>query len=149
MVNMALRRDRQSDQLRYNAPTSNEVAMVFVNECGEPPFERDIRIYPKNPEDPNQQFINLHILSPNMDPMTYAILYTYGQPGWQPNWQCDSYEGAQLHRVRTNVSIMQFKASQTAIRDDFNPIMNAGKLTQQWLVDSYLQIEANNLNYIR
>ena len=45
--------------------------------------------------------------------------------------------------------MLQFKAAMTAIRDDFNPIMSAGKLTQQWLVDSYLQVEANNLNYIR
>ena len=32
----------------------------------------------------------------------------------------------------------------------FNAVtMSADKLTQQWLVDSYLQVEANNLNYIR
>src|SRR5258705_9710543 len=123
--------------------------MVFLKEEGEPPFARDIRIYPKNPEYPNQQYINLHILGPNMDPMTYAILYPYGEPGWQPNWQCDAYEGTQLNRVHTKVSMMQYKAAQTAIRDYFNPIMSAGKLTQQWLVDSYLQVEANNLNYIR
>jgi len=54
MVNMVLRRDRQSDKRRYNAPTSNEIAMIFVNEDGEPPFERDIRVYPKNPQDPDQ-----------------------------------------------------------------------------------------------
>src|SRR5258705_11837063 len=125
MVSMVLRRDRQSDQRRYNRPLSNEVAMVFVNEDGEPPFARDIRIYPNNPEYPNQQYINLHILSPNMDPVTYAILYPYGEPGWQPNWQCDAYEGAQLNRLHTNVIMMQYKAAQTAIRDYFNPIMSA------------------------
>ncbi len=38
MVSMVLRPDRQSDQQRYNAPLSNEVAMEFVNEDGEPPF---------------------------------------------------------------------------------------------------------------
>ena len=129
MVSMVLRRDRQSDQRRYNAPLSNEVAMVFVNEDGEPPFARDIRIYPKNPEYPNHHFINLHILSPNMYPVTYAILYPYGEPGWQPNWQCDAYEGAQLNRLHTNVIVMQYKAAQTAIRDYFNPIMSAGKLS--------------------
>src|SRR5258705_1526779 len=42
VVSMVLRRDRHSDQRRYNAPLSNEVAMVFVNEDGEPPFARDI-----------------------------------------------------------------------------------------------------------
>ena len=47
VVNMVFKRDRRSDQRRYNKPTENEVAMVFVNNDGEPPFERDIRIYPK------------------------------------------------------------------------------------------------------
>lgn len=93
VVNMVIRRDRQSDQRRYNLPNSNEIAMVFVDEDGEPPFERDIRIYPRNPRDEAQQFVNINILSPNLDPMTYAIFYPYGEPGWQPNWQCDSYPG--------------------------------------------------------
>src|SRR5258705_6720645 len=48
---------------------------------------------------------------------------------WQPNWQCDAYEGAQLNRLHTNVIMMQYKAAQTAIRDYFNPIMSAGKLS--------------------
>lgn len=51
VVSMALRHDRKSDPRRYNAPTSNEIAMVFVSEDGEPPFERDIHIYSKNQED--------------------------------------------------------------------------------------------------
>lgn len=83
VVNMVIRRDRQSDQRRYNLPNSNEIAMVFVNEDGEPPFARDIRIYPRNPSNKAQQFININILSPNLDPMTYAILYPYGEAGWQ------------------------------------------------------------------
>lgn len=32
--------------------------------------ERDIRIYPRNPTNENWQFINVNILSPNLDPMT-------------------------------------------------------------------------------
>ena len=77
VVSMALCRDRQSDPRRCNAPTSNEVAMVFCNEDGEPPFERNIHIYQTNPSDPQKKCINLQILSPNMDPMTYVILCPY------------------------------------------------------------------------
>lgn len=92
VISMAFRNDRQSDQRRYNAPFSNEIAMVFVNDDEEPPFQRDIRVYPINPENPNKQFIPLHILSPNMDPMTYPILFPYGESGWHPNWRCQFYE---------------------------------------------------------
>jgi len=44
--------------------------MVFVNDNGEPSFQRDIRVYPINPQDANKPFISLHFLSPNMDSMT-------------------------------------------------------------------------------
>ncbi|GBN02215.1 hypothetical protein AVEN_15143-1 [Araneus ventricosus] len=123
--------------------------MVFVNSDGEPPFERDIRLYPLNPENPQQPFININILSPNLDPMAYPTLFPYGEPGWQPNWRCDSYQGAQGNQSRVNVRMLQYKSALTAVRDDFNPIISAGKLTQQWIVEWYLQVEANKLNFIR
>jgi len=47
LIFMDIRRDRQSDQRRYNLRTSNEIAMVFQNSDGEPPFNHDIRIYPR------------------------------------------------------------------------------------------------------
>ncbi|GBO34029.1 hypothetical protein AVEN_263272-1 [Araneus ventricosus] len=63
VVNMVFSHDRHSDQRRYNAPIANEIAMFFVNSDGEPPFERDIRVYPLNPENPPQPFININIIS--------------------------------------------------------------------------------------
>ena len=121
VINMAFRRDRKSDQRCYNAPTGNEVAMIFVNDDGEPPFERDICIYPRNPDDINQPFININILSPNLDPMTYAILYPYGEPGWQPNWQCQPYDGVKLNRGKeqSQHSCRLSKLLKLPIRDDF------------------------------
>ncbi|GBN88631.1 hypothetical protein AVEN_186602-1 [Araneus ventricosus] len=90
VMNMVFRCDRHSDQGRYNVPTANEIAMVFVSSDGEPPFERNIHVYPSNPENPQQPFINTNILSPNLDPMAYPIIFPYGEPGWQPNWRCES-----------------------------------------------------------
>ncbi|GBM42459.1 hypothetical protein AVEN_139893-1 [Araneus ventricosus] len=81
VLNMVFRRDRHLHHRRYNAPTANEIAMVFVNSDGEPPFERDHRVYPLNPENPQQPFININILSPNLDLMSYPILFPYGEPG--------------------------------------------------------------------
>ena len=45
--------------------------------------------------------------------------------------------------------MLQCKAALLAIRNDFNPVISAGKLTQQWIVDSYLQVEANTLHFIK
>ncbi|GBM29465.1 hypothetical protein AVEN_255848-1 [Araneus ventricosus] len=131
VVNMVFRCHRHSDQRRYNAQTANEIAMVFVNSDGEPPFERNIRVYPLNHENTQQPFININILSPNLDPMAYPIFFPYGEPGWQPNWRCESYRGAQGNQSRVNVTMLQYKSALTAVRDDFNPIISAGKITQQ------------------
>ncbi|GBL99521.1 hypothetical protein AVEN_68798-1 [Araneus ventricosus] len=149
VVNMVFRRDRLSDQRRYNAPTANEIAMVFVNSDGESPFEGNIRVYPLNPENPQQPFININILSPNLVPRAYPIFFPYGEPGWQSNWLCESYQAAQGNQSRVNVTMLQYISALTAVIDNFNLIITAGKLTQQWIVDSYLHVEANNLNFIR
>ncbi|GBO13309.1 hypothetical protein AVEN_163384-1 [Araneus ventricosus] len=73
VVNMVFRRDLHSNQRRYNAPTANQIAMVFVNSDGEHPFERDIHVYSLNPENPQQPFINIKILSPNLDPISHFV----------------------------------------------------------------------------
>ncbi|GBN18950.1 hypothetical protein AVEN_38675-1 [Araneus ventricosus] len=123
--------------------------MVFVNSDGEPPFERNTSVYPLNPENPQHPLININILRQNLDPMAYPIFFPYGEPGWQPNCRCESYQRAQRNQRKVNVTMLQYKSALTAVIDDFNPIISAEELTQQWIVDSYLQVEANNLNFIR
>ncbi|CAK9303230.1 unnamed protein product [Gordionus sp. m RMFG-2023] len=46
-VNMIFRRDRANDRRRFNIPTIDEVAMIFNNDDGEPPFQRDVKVYPQ------------------------------------------------------------------------------------------------------
>lgn len=119
--------------------------MVFRTEDGEPPFERDFRVYPRNPAQP---LIALNILSPNLEPMIYVLFHVHGEAGWQPYIQINQQNGS--HRKRTNVSMLQWKVAHIFPRPTvFNPILYGGKLFQQWAVDSYLSVEANNLNYIR
>ena len=45
--------------------------------------------------------------------------------------------------------MFQYKAALLAIRNKFNPVISAVKLTQQWIFDSYLQVEANTLPFIK
>ncbi len=45
--------------------------------------------------------------------------------------------------------MLQYYSYQLAIRKEFNPILNAAKLTQQYIVDAYVKIEGNRLNCIR
>ncbi|XP_065322694.1 uncharacterized protein LOC135929885 [Gordionus sp. m RMFG-2023] len=142
-INMIFRGDRSSDRRRYNFPTIDDVAMIFTNDDGEPPFKRDIKVYPRSN---GNNLVILNVLSPNLDPMVYPVLFPHGDPGWQPNMIAEGFENS----GRSKISMLQFKIARLAVRQNiFNPLLNAGRLTQQYIVDSYLQVEANNLNFIK
>ena len=110
--------------------------MIFRSADGAPPFERDFKVYPRNPACP---LITLNILSPHLDPMTYVLFYPCGEPGWQPDIPINLQNHPQRRRIR--VTMLQWKIAQTAVRiNRFNPILNGGKLFQQWAVDSYAHV---------
>ena len=77
-VNMIFTRDRNRDRRCYDISNVNEIAMIFNGTDGETPFEKDFRVYPRNREFP---FINLNILSLNLDPITHTLFFLYGEPG--------------------------------------------------------------------
>jgi hypothetical protein len=47
------------------------------------------------------------------------------------------------------ITQLQYYAYRLSVPGEFNPILNAGKLTEQFIVDIYVKIEANLLNYIQ
>ena len=63
LVSLSLRHYCPSNQCRLNAPTFNEMNMIFVNEDCESSFKREMQIYPKHPLEPSQKFRNLCILT--------------------------------------------------------------------------------------
>ena len=77
-VNMILTRHRNRDRRCYDMSNVNEVAIIFNNTDGETPFEKDFRVYHRNQEFP---FINLNILSLNLDLITLTLFIPYGEPG--------------------------------------------------------------------
>ena len=98
--------------------------MIFDTKNGEPSFDRDIQVYPRIGVQP----IDINILSPNLDPMTYPLFFPYGEPGWQPNMKSN----AGTSTTRPNISMLQYKVYQTFDRVGiFNPILHGGILYQQ------------------
>lgn len=55
-----------TDRRRYNDPTANEVAAVFVGTEGRAPDNRDIAVYPHD-----QRLPRISTLNANCDPLTY------------------------------------------------------------------------------
>ncbi|XP_044141869.1 uncharacterized protein LOC122931877 [Bufo gargarizans] len=95
------------------------------------------------------------VLDPNLEPMVYPLLYPYGDQSWgidiplkkRPQ---DLYTLAnQSYNPRVRVTRMQYYGYRLSIREDFNPFLNAGRLTQQYIVDAYVKTEDKRLNYIR
>ena len=138
---------RGHDRRRYNEPRHDEVAAVFVSGDGAPPASHDAIVYPKAKQnkDGAEQLTTLNYMSALIDPMTYPIFFPAGEYGWQADMP------HKLNRTanRNTVTHMQFYAYRLAIRSAFSPIFHGGKLFQQYIVDSYLRVEANRLNFVK
>ncbi|XP_053552307.1 uncharacterized protein LOC128643486 [Bombina bombina] len=154
-VSMVILQDRTSDYRRYNVQRVNEVAVIFQNSDGEPPLERDLLIHCRS-TDQTKKPERISVLDPNLEPLLYPLLFPYGDQSWGSNialnYRPTSISDVQ-RRVTTNprirVSQMKYYSYRISIRDQFNPFLSAGKLTQQYFVDAYVKTEANRLNYIR
>ena len=138
-VKMAFKRG--NDQRRYNLPTVDEVAAVFVGDDGMPPAQRDFVVYPR--DKPVQ---NIHYLSANIDPMTYPLLFPRGDLGWMPGIM---HNLEKRTKSRNTVTMLQFYSFRLAFRQQFSPLHTSSKLFQQYIVDAYVKTEANRLNFIR
>ncbi|XP_053152157.1 uncharacterized protein LOC128344988 [Hemicordylus capensis] len=156
-VTLTIVQDREHDPRRYNAPQHNEVAFIFKNNDGEPPLERDLLIHCKpgvgKPDHKITQRIS--VLDPNLEPLVYPLLFPYGEQSWgidiplQLRPQALKNLTKQPRAPRVRVTQMQYYGYRLSIRDKINPFLNAGRLTQQYMVDAYVKTEANRLNFVR
>lgn len=146
-ISMAIKYDRSMDKNRYNVPRANEVAVIFQNIDGEPPFERDLLIHLRPDLNNSKTITNrISILHPSLEPMTYPLLFPFGESGWHPEIRICVNDTS---NKRQRVSQMAYYSYRISVRKYFNQFLSAGKLTQQYLVDSYVKMEANRLKWIR
>lgn len=68
---------RGPDCRRYNEPSHEEVAAIFIGEDGAPPENRDIIIYPKDRSPQRISYLSCHL-----DPMCYPLPFPRGDQGW-------------------------------------------------------------------
>ena len=132
---------RGEHERRFNAPVSNEVAVVIVGNNFE---RRDIVLQRQN----NQ----LHRISEthrSYDTLQYPLIFCRGEDGYHfliP--QIDPKTGEQVGGKK--VSAMDFYAYRLMQRDgETNHILRCRQLFHQYVVDMYAKIESERLNYIR
>ncbi|VDP40986.1 unnamed protein product [Heligmosomoides polygyrus] len=77
------------------------------------------------------------------DPLSYPLLFPRGEDGWHPGME----KTVTGNNRRTRVTHKEFYSYLLTGR--FNPLLHAEKLFQQYVVDSWLKIEMNRLNFLR
>lgn len=125
---------------RFNAPQTNEVAVVVVdNELG----RRDIIIQRRSNK--LQRIAETHR---SYDALQYPLIFWQGQDGYHFNiQQIDPATGVETNK---KVSAMQYYAFRIMTRDGkYNHILNCRQLFQQFIVDMYAKIETERLEFIR
>ena len=78
-VSLCFKRDKKDDQRRFNAPIATQIAAVFTGENGLPEDNRDFVVFPHSDK---PKLIKLNDLSKHIDPMSYPLLFFFGEPGW-------------------------------------------------------------------
>ncbi|PIC28806.1 hypothetical protein B9Z55_020608 [Caenorhabditis nigoni] len=124
------------DLRRYNAPTSNEVAVVYVQQDGQMPVSRSIAAHPKS-----GGFIRISETDSCCDPMSYPLFFPHGELGWSNDLKREK-SGRKLAHQPYYRHLLQ-------IRRTFNPIHYGGNLMQQFCVDAWTKIEQYRLIWNR
>ncbi|XP_044745405.1 uncharacterized protein LOC123307240 [Coccinella septempunctata] len=124
----------------YAAPTtSDEIGAVFSTADGDLPPPGQIRIYYNQD---NSDTIDIPKISPIGDTLCYPLLFPNGEYGW--------FLDCMKKDNHKRVSMREFICYRLMIRlNQFNPLVLCGRLTQQYIVDKFVQLETQRLNYLR
>ncbi|VDL83924.1 unnamed protein product, partial [Nippostrongylus brasiliensis] len=120
----------------YDIPTANEVAAIYVAEDGDVPSTRSLAVHLRG-----GALQQIPDIDKRCDPLTYPLFFPTGEDGWHINLTNTKNE---------RLSQMKYYSYLLSIRDgEWNPLLYGGKLLQQFIVDAYVKIEQNRLNYYR
>ena len=106
------------DRYNYQLPAVAvaEIAAVFIgDEEGRPPGDIHMRIYPRG-----HHYNQISNINPMRDPMTFVLLFPYGDPGFELNIPHIRPTGTG-NRIR-NVTHLEFYAYRIARREGFSII---------------------------
>ncbi|KMQ85421.1 dna helicase, partial [Lasius niger] len=136
----ANRRPADSYRGRFNAPTTNEVALVVVGQQFE---KRDIVL--QSHDNTLRRISEIHR---SYDALQYPLLFCRGEDGYSID--LPQHDPKTKVPLKKTVSAASFYAHRIMIRQgEENYIVYFRSLFSQFLVDMYAKIETERLNYIR
>lgn len=127
-------------QGRFNAPTSQEVAILIAGQEFE---KRDIVLHSRD-----NRVIRISETHRAYDALQYPLIFCRGEDGYHINIpQCDPKTNEPLKKT---VSAADFYSYRLMERDGIeNSLLLFRSLLSQFLVDMYAKIETERLNWIR
>lgn len=132
---------RGEHQRKFNAPTSDEVAIVMSGNTFE---KRDIVLHKR--DNGLQRVAETHR---SYDALQYPLMFWQGEDGYYINIpQVNPSTGSAV--TKKTVSAMDFYAFRIMAREgEENHILKCRQLFHQYIVDMYAKIESERLLYIR
>lgn len=98
---------------------------------------RDIVLRPRN----GGRLRKINETNPNYDPLSYPLLFPRGERGWHLNLSYGNGNGIKLTQL-------QWSAFYLQVRERKNVLHLAGRLFQQYVVDSFAKIEQSRMGFI-
>ena len=144
----------EKDPRRYNAPTSAEIACTVV---GEGPLPRHfISVYERADEGSGSTH-ELSYLSEHVDPLTYPLIHTNGDLGYSNALHAPSAASTKNTSAGSStsrhISMREFYAHRLCQRYSCDSGIvelphAAGRLFQQYVVDAYVKLESQRLDWV-
>uniref|UniRef100_A0ABD2WBL0 ATP-dependent DNA helicase n=2 Tax=Trichogramma kaykai TaxID=54128 RepID=A0ABD2WBL0_9HYME len=137
-LNLLFSLKKDLDKRRYNPQRTNEVAAIFSTSAdGEIP---DAYVVIRNKS--TKQLQKVSTMDPNVEPWIYPLFYPTGERGW--------HRDIMQTNMEKRVSRGAYIKYKIAIRNNvFNPYIHGRRLFQQFLVDSYVKIEKDRIEYCK
>ncbi|UYV74337.1 hypothetical protein LAZ67_11003112 [Cordylochernes scorpioides] len=130
----------EEHERRYNAPMTNEVALLMVGQEFGP---RDIVLHCRN--NLTQRISEIHQA---YDSLQYPLIFCRGEVGYSVSLPQVNPSTREI--MQKTVSCMNFYAYRMMVRaGEFNSLLRYGMLTNQFWVDMYAKVESERLSFIR
>ena len=119
---------------RYNAPTTNgHIGGIILDNEDLNAGSTNIVLHQQS-----GGLKRISMINPSYDAFSYPLLFIDGAQGWSKDF-----------KEENGVTLKAFAQFQLQRRTNISIIHQSGKLFQQWIIDQYIRVEANNLMYLR
>ena len=135
--------EQRDNDRRFSLPTSDEIGCLIVGDIGEPGVNKDIII-----ETQNGNLFRVEKLHPKFMSLQYPLLFPHGEDGYRLNIPLQNVPPNQ--KDDKTVTMLSFYAYQIQDRRSTNvTVLKGGRLFQQYVVDAYVVVEHERLEFMR